>query len=104
MQNNCCRHSRKRWERFVHSENEHLVSPEAMDFLDKVLRYDHQERLTARESMEHPYFCKREITTIWGGFFFIFSIIDFSSLWIITDYACHVHAQVLLSSVIARQP
>lgn len=52
------RHSRKRWERFVHSENQHLVSPEALDFLDKLLRYDHQARLTAREAMDHPYFCK----------------------------------------------
>ena len=50
------RHSRKRWERFVHSENQHLVSPEALDFLDKLLRYDHQERLTAMEAMEHAYF------------------------------------------------
>uniref|UniRef100_A0A3Q3MY92 non-specific serine/threonine protein kinase n=1 Tax=Labrus bergylta TaxID=56723 RepID=A0A3Q3MY92_9LABR len=50
------RHSRKRWERFVHSENQHLVSPEALDFLDKLLRYDHQARLTAREAMDHPYF------------------------------------------------
>jgi len=50
------RHSRKRWERFVHSDNNHLVSPEALDFLDKLLRYDHQDRLTAREAMEHPYF------------------------------------------------
>lgn len=52
------RHSRKRWERFVHSENQHLVTPEALDFLDKLLRYDHFERLTAREAMDHPYFCK----------------------------------------------
>lgn len=52
------RHSRKRWERFVHSENQHLVSPEALDFLDKLLRYDHLERLTARDAMEHSYFCK----------------------------------------------
>uniref|UniRef100_A0A8D3CDT7 non-specific serine/threonine protein kinase n=1 Tax=Scophthalmus maximus TaxID=52904 RepID=A0A8D3CDT7_SCOMX len=52
------RHSRKRWERFVHSENQHLVSTEALDFLDKLLRYDHQARLTAREAMDHPYFCK----------------------------------------------
>lgn len=52
------RHSRKRWERFVHSENQHLVTSEALDFLDKLLRYDHQERLTAREAMDHPYFCK----------------------------------------------
>lgn len=51
------RHSRKRWERFVHSENQHLVSAEALDFLDKLLRYDHQARLTAREAMDHPYFC-----------------------------------------------
>lgn len=50
------RHSRKRWERFVHSENQHLVSVEALEFLDKLLRYDHQERLTAREAMDHPYF------------------------------------------------
>lgn len=53
-----CRHSRKRWERFVHSENQHLVSPEALDFLDKLLRYDHLERLTARDAMDHAYFCK----------------------------------------------
>ena len=33
------RHSRKRWERFVHSENQHLVSPETLDFLDKLLRW-----------------------------------------------------------------
>ena len=52
------RHSRKRWERFVHGENQHLVSAEALDFLDKLLRYDHQERLTAREAMEHQYFCE----------------------------------------------
>jgi serine/threonine protein kinase len=54
----CTRHSRKRWERFVHSENQHLVTTEALDFLDKLLRYDHAERLTAREAMDHPYFCK----------------------------------------------
>lgn len=32
------------------------VSPEAIDFLDRLLRYDHQERLTAKEAMVHPYF------------------------------------------------
>lgn len=42
----------------MHSENQHLVTPEALDFLDKLLRYDHFERLTAREAMDHPYFCK----------------------------------------------
>ena len=52
------RHSRKRWEKFVHSENQHLVSREALDLLDKLLRYDHRERLSAKEAMDHPYFCK----------------------------------------------
>ncbi|CAI5510007.1 unnamed protein product [Closterium sp. Naga37s-1] len=50
------RHSRKPWSKFVNSDNQHLVSPEAVDFLDKLLRYDHQDRLTAREAMAHPYF------------------------------------------------
>lgn len=54
--NLCFRHTRKRWERFVHGENQHLVTSEAIDFLDHLLRYDHQERLTAREAMDHPYF------------------------------------------------
>jgi len=50
------RHARKQWQRFVTPENQHLVSPEAIDFLDRLLRYDHQERLTAQEAMAHPYF------------------------------------------------
>ncbi|XP_075253213.1 casein kinase II subunit alpha-like [Convolutriloba macropyga] len=50
------RHSKKRWDRFRHSENQHLVSEEAIDFLDKLLRYDQLERLTAREAMDHPFF------------------------------------------------
>lgn len=49
-------HSKKPWDRFTTSENKHLVSPEALDFLDGLLRYDHQERFTAKEAMEHPYF------------------------------------------------
>lgn len=54
----CCRQTRKCWEQFVQVENQHLVSPEALDLLDKLLRYDHQQRLTATEAMEHPYFCE----------------------------------------------
>jgi casein kinase II subunit alpha len=32
------------------------VSDEAIDFVSKLLRYDHQERLTAQEAMNHAYF------------------------------------------------
>ncbi len=34
------------------------MSREALDLMDKLLRYDHRERLSAREAMEHPYFCQ----------------------------------------------
>ena len=37
-----CRHSRKPWTKFVNADNQHLVSAEAIDFIDKLLRYDHQ--------------------------------------------------------------
>mmetsp|Transcript_34396 Transcript_34396/g.76399 ORF Transcript_34396/g.76399 Transcript_34396/m.76399 type:complete len:345 (-) Transcript_34396:887-1921(-) len=49
-------HARKSWTKFVSTENQHLVSPEALDFLDKLLRYDHQERLTCKEAMAHSFF------------------------------------------------
>ena len=39
------RHSRKPWHKFVTTENQHLVSPEAIEFLDKLLRFDHQVSL-----------------------------------------------------------
>jgi casein kinase II subunit alpha len=32
---------RKRWASFVNNENQHLVTDEALDFLDKCLQYDH---------------------------------------------------------------
>ncbi|KAH6680936.1 kinase-like domain-containing protein [Halenospora varia] len=47
---------RKPWKGFVNSENKKSVSNEALDLLDKLLRYDHQERLTAKEAMCHAYF------------------------------------------------
>ena len=42
----------------MNTENHHLVTPEALDFLDRLLRYDHFERFTAQEAMDHPYFCE----------------------------------------------
>jgi casein kinase II subunit alpha len=66
------RFPKKSWHSFVNSENQRFVSNEAIDFLDKLLRYDHQvclritfiwdiadtrqERLTAKEAMAHQFF------------------------------------------------
>ncbi|CAN3372625.1 hypothetical protein DIURU_004881 [Diutina rugosa] len=49
-------YNRRSWDRFVNDNNQHLVSDEFLDFIDKLLRYDHQERLTAQEAMDHAYF------------------------------------------------
>ena len=50
------RHTKKPWSKFVTTDNQHLVSDEAIDFVSKLLRYDHQERLSAKEAMGHAYF------------------------------------------------
>lgn len=58
------RYPRKPWSTFVNKENAQLANEEAIDFLDKLLRYDHKQRMTAKEAMQHPYissiFCKLE--------------------------------------------
>eukprot|EP00003_Mantamonas_plastica_P015683 TRINITY_DN2645_c1_g1_i3.p1 TRINITY_DN2645_c1_g1~~TRINITY_DN2645_c1_g1_i3.p1 ORF type:complete len:193 (-),score=41.15 TRINITY_DN2645_c1_g1_i3:80-658(-) len=59
------RASRKPWTKFINSENQHLVSPEAIDLVDKLLRYDHAERLTAQEAMQHEYF--EDVRNGWPG-------------------------------------
>lgn len=50
------RYPRRPWFRFVTSDNQRYVSSEAIDFLDRLLQYDHLARLTAAEAMRHPYF------------------------------------------------
>jgi len=49
-------YSRKSWRKFTTEKNASLVSDDAIDLLDKCLRYDHQARITAHEAMLHPYF------------------------------------------------
>jgi len=38
------------------TENQRYISDEAIDLVDRLLTYDHVERPTAKEAMEHPYF------------------------------------------------
>ncbi|SCU81475.1 LANO_0B03224g1_1 [Lachancea nothofagi CBS 11611] len=48
---------RRPWHRFVNDSNKHLSgNDEIIDLIDNLLRYDHQERLTAKEAMQHPWF------------------------------------------------
>eukprot|EP01123_Difflugia_compressa_P009884 TRINITY_DN342_c0_g1_i2.p1 TRINITY_DN342_c0_g1~~TRINITY_DN342_c0_g1_i2.p1 ORF type:complete len:366 (+),score=55.92 TRINITY_DN342_c0_g1_i2:11-1108(+) len=51
------------WHTFITSENAHLATPDALDLLDKLLRYDPLDRLTAKEAMDHKYFNVLRLTT-----------------------------------------
>jgi casein kinase II subunit alpha len=50
------KHQCKKWDKFVNASNKHVAVPEALDFLDKLLKYDPADRITAEEAMAHPYF------------------------------------------------
>ncbi|KAJ8482650.1 hypothetical protein ONZ51_g5224 [Trametes cubensis] len=44
------------WSKFVTADNRHNASTDGIDLLDKLLRYDHAERLTAAEALAHSFF------------------------------------------------
>jgi casein kinase II subunit alpha len=50
------------WSKFTTAENQLLTSGEALDLIDKLLKYDHRERLTAREAQAHVYFSESLIS------------------------------------------
>lgn len=52
----CFSYPRQPWVRFVSQESLPYTTVESLDLLDKLLRYDHQERLTAQEAQAHTYF------------------------------------------------
>ncbi|EAX97578.1 CMGC family protein kinase [Trichomonas vaginalis G3] len=46
----------KKWQSFVNYDNQSLATPDAIDLIDKCIRFDHTERITAAEALAHPYF------------------------------------------------
>lgn len=58
------KHVVRPWQRFITQENQHLVSPEALDFLSLLMKYDPQERILPHEAMKHPYFAP--VTLMWA--------------------------------------
>jgi len=50
------KHSRKAWTKFSTPENNHLLSPEVLDLIDRMLVYDHAARVLPKEAMQHMYF------------------------------------------------
>eukprot|EP00835_Amoeboradix_gromovi_P004318 NODE_329_length_10886_cov_0.296653.p3 type:complete len:335 gc:universal NODE_329_length_10886_cov_0.296653:9871-8867(-) len=50
------KYSKKPWSKFITNENRHFATEQAIDFLDKLLKFDHHARLNAKEAMAHSYF------------------------------------------------
>lgn len=44
------------WAKFVTADNKLNVNPDGLDLLDKLLRFNHHDRLTAAEALAHSYF------------------------------------------------
>lgn len=54
---------KKPWTKFITPENRDLATPEALDLLSGLLRYDPSERLSASSAMQHSYF--EEVRQMW---------------------------------------
>jgi casein kinase II subunit alpha len=46
------------WKNFVNDSTRYLADDDVIDLIDNLLRYDHQERLTAKEALAHPFFTR----------------------------------------------
>lgn len=44
------------WKEFIDSDDQRFLSNDAFDLLDKLLVFDHTERITAKDALYHPYF------------------------------------------------
>lgn len=49
-------YARTPWIRFVLPDNQRYISSDALDFLDRLLKYDHQARILPSEAFSHSYF------------------------------------------------
>ncbi|KAL2672623.1 hypothetical protein Neosp_013336 [[Neocosmospora] mangrovei] len=44
------------WPTLINEDNQHLVSDEALDLVDKLLKVDPDDRITTEEALNHPFF------------------------------------------------
>lgn len=57
--------TQKPWSKYITHQNMSYANDEAIDFLTKILKYDHQERLLPKEAMSHDYF--KPIEKLWDN-------------------------------------
>ena len=44
------------WETLIDEDNYETATDEAVDLVSKMLMFDHEFRITAKDAMEHPFF------------------------------------------------
>jgi len=49
-------YEKKELNNFINNDNSHLANKNNIDFIEKLLKYDHNERMTAKEAMTHKWF------------------------------------------------
>jgi casein kinase II subunit alpha len=54
---------RRIWAKFITFENSNIANAQALDLLDKMLIYDHTERITPKEALQHDYF--QPVVVMW---------------------------------------
>lgn len=47
---------KKNFEVYINEDNKDLATKDALDLLNKLLVYDHDKRITAKEALYHPFF------------------------------------------------
>lgn len=62
-------HNKKKWERYIKSENEYLINEDALNFLECLLVYDHMDRITAKDALEHRYFMPVKQTQVKSDYY-----------------------------------
>ena len=48
--------TKKEWSSFINQKNKYLINDEALDLLDKLLKFDQEERISAKEALNQPHF------------------------------------------------
>ncbi|KAK8860833.1 hypothetical protein M9Y10_012525 [Tritrichomonas musculus] len=56
LQATLCNYQGKTWSSYVKRDNKKVATPEALDLLSKMLTIDHNERPTATQALNHPFF------------------------------------------------
>ena len=47
---------KREWKSFINEKNKYLISDDALDLLEKLLKFDQAERISAKDALNHPYF------------------------------------------------